>query len=262
MAYGFAIAGHVIIALFLILGAFERTEAASDVAIPVGIVMEKPEQASPSPDPASNDRNRWSDIPAVADADKHVKAPLAALDVNGVDRPKQPGRDGGDPSRGLPGTQLPQADGDLASGAASLPSWAMHVAPIGPAPPQTTAREPGEDDLTAIKEQKLECGRKARRPSPTVAIRGQVRVTGDATQAQVLAMIRWSQVVLDRRINPRYFKNQHVFVETMDGVGRTTVALPAGLTVNVGDVIEVDQGHIDPSDPCQYIPNIAVGRPG
>jgi hypothetical protein len=36
------------------------------------------------------------------------------------------------------------------------------------------------------------------------------------------------------------------------------VVLATGHTVNVGDVIQFDEGHIDPSDPCQYIPNFAV----
>jgi hypothetical protein len=36
--------------------------------------------------------------------------------------------------------------------------------------------------------------------------------------------------------------------------------LATGLIVNVGDVIEFDEGHIDPSDPCQYIPNFAVSK--
>jgi hypothetical protein len=30
--------------------------------------------------------------------------------------------------------------------------------------------------------------------------------------------------------------------------------------VNVGDMIEFDQGHVDPSKPCQYIPNLAVSE--
>jgi hypothetical protein len=30
--------------------------------------------------------------------------------------------------------------------------------------------------------------------------------------------------------------------------------------VNAGDVIEFDQGYVDPSDPCQYIPNLAVSK--
>ena len=40
MAYGLAIAGHVIIALVLLLGFFERTEPASIAAMPVEIVMD------------------------------------------------------------------------------------------------------------------------------------------------------------------------------------------------------------------------------
>jgi len=38
------------------------------------------------------------------------------------------------------------------------------------------------------------------------------------------------------------------------------VVLPAGFTVNKGDVIDIDLGHIDPSDPCHYIPNIAISK--
>jgi hypothetical protein len=48
------------------------------------------------------------------------------------------------------------------------------------------------------------------------------------------------------------------FADTWEG--KTAVVLPAGLTVNVGDVIEFDQGRVDPSDPCQYIPNLAVSK--
>ena len=160
MAYGLAIAGHVIIALLLLLGFFERpTEPASVAAMPVEIVMEEPAAASPPPVSAPNEQNGLPSIPAVADADKRAKAPPAALDVSGVDLSKQPGDSGGDPgsTAGLP---MPRAAGDLASGAASLPSSA--VEPIGLAQRQATAHESGEDELTAIKEPKLECGAKAR----------------------------------------------------------------------------------------------------
>lgn len=259
MAYGLAIAGHVIIALILLLGLFERIEPAPVAAVPVEIVMEEPAEPASSP-PVSSlpEQNSLSGFPAVADVDKRAKAPLAALDVNGVDRPKQPGHDGGDPSSDPAGVSLPPADGELASGAASLPSWAIE--PIGLAQRQTTARESGEDELTAVKEQKLECGLKAKRRLSGVGVRKQVRVLGVATEAQAAAVIRSSQVLIDRRINPNYIRNQHVFAETLDGANKFSVVLPSGLTVNVGDVIEFDQGHIDPSDSCQYIPNVAVGK--
>jgi hypothetical protein len=74
-----AIAGHVIIALFLLLGFFERTEPASVAAMPVEIVMEVPAAASTPPVSAPNEQNGLPSIPAVADADKRAKAPLATL---------------------------------------------------------------------------------------------------------------------------------------------------------------------------------------
>jgi hypothetical protein len=262
VAFGLAIAAHVIITLLLLLGFFERTTAAAIVTIPVEIVMEKPEAQAPSP-PASppNERNPWPSVPAVADVDKRAKAPLATLDVNGIDLPKQPGHDSGDPSRDIAGIPLPPADGESASGAESAPSWAKLIAPIGPAPPQTTAREPGEDEITAIKEEKIECGAKARWQSPAAASRQKGRVIGIATEAQALALIRSSQFMTDRRINPNYIRKQQVFAETMDGARKSSVVLPAGLTVSVGDVLEIDSGHVDPSDRCQYIPNVAVRKP-
>lgn len=259
IAYGLAIAGHVAIALILLFGFFGRTESAPDAAIPVEIVMEEPPAAPPPPVPAPtapNEQNVLPNIPAVADADKHAKAPRAAHDINGVDQPKQPGHDGGDPSPDPAGLATPRAAGDIASGDASLPSWA--VQPIGLAQQQATARESGEDELTAIKEQKVECGAKARWPTPRTWIRKQALVIGIATAAQALAMTRSSQVLVDRRINPNYATSTEVFADTWEG--KTAVVLPAGLTVNVGDVIEFDEGHIDPSDSCQYIPNFAVSK--
>jgi hypothetical protein len=224
--------------------------------MPVEIVMEEPLAASPPPVSAPNEQNGLPSIPTVADADKRAKAPLATLDVNGVDLSKQPGHDGGDPSSDPAKLPMPRAAGDLASGAASLPSWA--VEPIGLAQRQATARESGEDELTAIKEPKLECGAKARWSSPRARIRKQAVVIGIATAAQALATTRSSQVMIDRRINPNYATNTEIFADTWEG--KTVVVLPAGLTVNVGDVIEFDQGHVDPSNPCQYIPNLAVSE--
>lgn len=263
MGYTLAIAGHVMVALLFIFGAFERIEPASAVVtVPVGIVMDTPAAQAPS-SPASepNEQNPAPSLPPVSDADKKAKAPLEAQDVNGADLPKQQGRDGGDPRSDPAGVPQQPTDGDLASGAASPSSQAQRVAPIGPAPPQTTASEPGEDELTALKEEKLECGRKAKRPSLSAAIRHEARVIGFATEAQGLAIIRSSQLILDRHVNPHYLTSPQVWAETPDGAVKFVVALPAGFRVNEGDVIEVDQGYVDPSDPCHYIPNVAVGKP-
>ena len=256
MAGALAIAGHAVIALILLLGFFGQTEPALVAAIPVEIVMEEPAAASPPPVSAPNEKNVLPSIPAVADADKRAKAPRAERNVNGVDQPKQPGHDGGDPSPDPVGLATPRAAGDLAAGAASLPSWA--VEPIGAAQQQAMAREPGEDELTAIKEPKLECGAKAKWLSPRTGTRKQAVVTGVATPAQAQAMTRSSQVLADRRVSPNYATGMAAFAETWEG--KTGVVLATGLAVNVGDVIEFDEGHIDPSDPCQYIPNFAVSK--
>ena len=257
MPYGLALAGHAIIALVLLLGGFKQTEPAPPVdAIPVEIVMDAPAAASPPPVPAPNEQNNLLSVPAVADADKRAKAPRAELNVNGADQLKQPGQDGGDPGSDPAGTPLPHAAGDLASGAASLPSWAIE--PIGLAQRHATARESGQDELTAIKEPKLECGAKARLPPSRASTRKQAMVIGIATPAQAVAMIRSTQVLMDRRINPNYATNTEIFTDTWEG--KAAVVLPSELTVNVGDMIEYDQGHIDPSNPCQYIPNLAVSK--
>jgi hypothetical protein len=256
IAYGVAIVGHFIISLVLLFGMFQRTEPTEVAAMPVEIVMEEPAAPPPPPTSVPNEPNRLPSIPAVADADKHAKASRATRDVNGVDQPSRPGDDGGDPGTNAAGAPLPQVGGDLATGTSSLPSWA--VAPAGLEQRQATAHEPGEDELTAIKEPKLECGAKARWPSPRTTIRQQAMVIGIASAAQVVAMTRSSQVMMDRRINPNYAANIEVFADTWEG--KTAVVLPYELTVNVGDVIEFERGHVDPSDPCQYIPNLAVGK--
>jgi hypothetical protein len=268
MAYGLSIAGHTIIALLLMFGVFERIGLIPVAAIPVEIVMERPaavaRQDAPASPPAAfalNEQNHPSGIPAVADVGKRANAPLAALNVNGIDRPKQPGRDGRDPSSDLAGIPLPPADTGLASGSISTPSREAVIRPIGPAPPQKTALEPGEDELTALKEQKVECGIKAKRPSPAATARRQARVRGFVTEAQMLAVLRLSQAAADRHINPNFIRYHRVFVETLDGARKFVVLLPSGLTVNVGDVIEYDRGYIDPSDSCQYIPNLAISKP-
>jgi hypothetical protein len=252
MAYALAVAGHVAIALFLLVGFFGRTEPALVAAMPVEIVVEEPAAASPPPAPAPNKQSVLPSIPAVADADKRAKAQRAARDFNGVDQPKQPGHDGGDPSPDPAELATPRANGDLAS----LSSWAIQ--PVGPTQQQAMAREPGEDELTAIKEPKFECGAKAKWPSPRTGTRKQAVVVGIATAAQALAMNRSSQVLADRRVSPNYATGLAVFTETWEG--KTGVVLATGFNVNVGDVIEFDEGHIDPSDPCQYIPNFAVSR--
>jgi hypothetical protein len=272
IGYGLSIAGHGVVALLLIFGIFERIESVAGVEIPLEVVMEMPPEAARQDTPAAPaakpavsapaGADRPSGIPLVDDVDSHAKAPLAALNVNGIDRPIQPGQDGRDPSVARAGVPLPlDPNGEaFAARGASDPSKVV-VAPIGPAPLQMTAREPGEDEWTAIKEQEILCGIMAKHPQPAIATRKQARVKGFATSAQALRIMRSSQARADRHLNPNYIKVQRLFVETLDERRKSiVVVLPPGLTLNVGDVIEFDPAHIDPADSCYYIPNLAVRK--
>src|SRR5206468_1946547 len=80
MAYGLSIGGHVIIALILMSGVFERIELVPVAEIPVEIVMEKPAETARRDAPASslvasalNDQSHPSGISTVADVDKRAK---------------------------------------------------------------------------------------------------------------------------------------------------------------------------------------------
>jgi hypothetical protein len=237
----------------------DATASPSAVSAPNEQNKQNQNQQSQNQQDQQDRQNHRSGIPAVADVDKRARAPLAALNLNGVHQPKQPGHDGSDQS-GVPVPPAPDADSELASGGVSNPSRTVVIGPVGPALPQTTAREPGEDELTAVKEQKVACGAMAKLPMPATATRARARVRGFATKAQALAMMRANQAVLDRHVNPDYVANPRIFVESLDGTRKFIVLLPSGLTVNVGDVIEFDRGYIDPSDSCRFIPNLAVGK--
>jgi hypothetical protein len=73
-------------------------------------------------------------------------------------------------------------------------------------------------------------------------------------------MLPLNQARVDRRTNPNYIGGRRVFAQRLDTGLRVVVLLPSGFTVNVGDVIQQDGAHIDPSDSCQYIPNLAVSK--
>jgi len=270
VGYAWSIAGHVTFILLLIFGLIEQIQLAPSDEIPVEVVVQKPPQttqedtsAAPDVKPVAADRGtrNLAGLPMIADVDKHADAPRAERDANGVDKPAQRGSDGMDASPNGGGVAVrPSPDGEVAAGGPTSPSRVIVPAPIGPAPPQITTRERGKDELTAIKEPTIECGAKAKRPAAVTGERRQARVRGYATREQALQMIRMTQANADRHINPNYVDNERVFVLSLDTQQRFAVLLPSGLTVNVGDVIEYEQSHVDPSDSCRYIPNLATRK--
>jgi hypothetical protein len=261
VGYGLSIAAHIIVMLLLTFGVFERNELAAYVEVPVEIVMEKPPEAAHSDANAETPTSRIP--PQVADIDKRAKAPLAPVNVNGIDSPTQPGRDGRDLSADHAGAALPSnPNGEaVAARRESNSSQVLVMAPIGPAPPQMTVRELGEDEMTAIQEQKVACGLNAKGSVPTMPIRRQGRVKTFATQAQVLQYTRNYQADLDRRINPGYIGLPGIVVQILGGPSTSVlVSLPRELTVNDGDLVEYERGHLDPLDSCQWIPNLVLRK--
>ena len=75
--------------------------------------------------------------------------------------------------------------------------------------------------MTATKAKpKIECGAKARWQSPA---KNGIRLPREGngrlatTWLKTSALIRSSQLMTDRRINPKYINNKQVFAETLDG---------------------------------------------
>ncbi|WP_456715552.1 hypothetical protein [Bradyrhizobium sp. USDA 4353] len=191
--------------------------------------------------------------------EKHANAAPANLNVDGVHRPTQAGFDGSDPHSGPAGSLVP-GEGELTAGDLTGSGHAVVVAAIGPAPPQATTRQPGDDERTAVEQQDVQCGRLAKTELSTHPLRHQSRVVGFMTDTQAAAAQPKDQARVDRRLNPNYIVAQRVFVRRLlTGMG-VVVVIPAGMTVNIGDVIEQDGAYIDPTDPCQYIPNVAVSH--
>jgi hypothetical protein len=132
IGYGFSIPGHVVIALFMLLG--ERIDLVPDDTIPIEIVQEeKPAQPArqdqPAATPAASGGPTNPSASVLDDVERRAKAPLAVVSVNGVDRPKQPGNDGSDPRSNPAGFPVPKGEGELAPGEVPAPSQVMVVAP-------------------------------------------------------------------------------------------------------------------------------------
>ncbi len=92
---------------------------------------------------------------------------------------------------------------------------------------------------------------------------GRGQVVGFLTSDQAAKLLQSTQFTLRMAINPDYLANVRSLVH-LDGSPEGTrfvYLVPQGMTVQIGDRVDVVGGRIDTSLPCHYIPNLIVRFP-
>jgi hypothetical protein len=89
---------------------------------------------------------------------------------------------------------------------------------------------------------------------------GRGQVVGFLTSDQAAKLLQNTQFSSRMLINPDFLANVRSLVHlegSPDGT-RSVYLVPQGMIVRIGDHVEVVGGHVDPSLPCHYIPNLVV----
>ena len=89
---------------------------------------------------------------------------------------------------------------------------------------------------------------------------GRGEVVGFLTSDQAVRLLQNTQFSSRMAINPDFLTNARSLVHvegSLDGT-RMVYLVPRGMNVRIGDHVEVISGHVDPSLPCHYIPNLVV----
>ncbi|MBY0380414.1 MAG: hypothetical protein K2W78_00615 [Xanthobacteraceae bacterium] len=87
---------------------------------------------------------------------------------------------------------------------------------------------------------------------------GSGRVVGFLTIEQASRLLQNTQFTSRMAINPDYLANVRSLVHLdgdQDG-SRSVYLVPSGLTVKMGDHVQLAGGHVDLGLPCHYIPNL------
>jgi hypothetical protein len=89
---------------------------------------------------------------------------------------------------------------------------------------------------------------------------GRGKIVGFLSPDQALKLLQNTQFSSRMAINPDFLTNLRSLVHlegSLDGT-QAVYLVPQGMNVRIGDNVEVVGGHVDPSLPCHYIPNLIV----
>jgi len=89
---------------------------------------------------------------------------------------------------------------------------------------------------------------------------GRGQVVGFLSSDQAVRLLQDTQFSSHIAINPDFLANARSLVHMDGGLDgtRKVYVVPSGMNVRIGDRVEVVGGHVDPSLPCHYIPNLIV----
>jgi hypothetical protein len=81
-------------------------------------------------------------------------------------------------------------------------------------------------------------------------------VTGFLTDDQVLTITRLVEARTSSKVNPAYLPLRHVMIKGhwQNRSFETMAAIPADISVKVGDAVELSSRYRDPTLPCHFVP--------
>jgi hypothetical protein len=241
------------------------------IEMPIEVTIEAPpvQQARPlplfMPPPAAafNAQSKYAfDMRKIADEERQRKDSPDGTSVDGDGTAKS--------WTASPNTRSEKRDSEELKNDPDKEAYRLVPPPDSQSRQKTKIAPPGEDskawatdepkaeaaDETTAKREEITCGANEKRlqgPIPPPPWRGEVLY--QLTKDQAERVRQASQVRRDRFASPEYLDNIRVQVR-VDGWISWTVLVPYGLTVRVGDRVEFTPGHVDPSRPCHYIPNL------